>query len=103
MEHGSIDLQIAPFSLRDCIESALQLIAEPAATKNLELVFDNKCPEVEVVYGDVTRFRQIIINLCGNAGEFFLAVLLRVKGVTNEWFSFLSSLQSNLRRLDIFY
>jgi len=76
MEHGSIDLQIAPFSLRDCIESALQLIAEPAATKNLELVFDNKCPEVEVVYGDVTRFRQIIINLCGNAGKFLLSLQL---------------------------
>ncbi|KAF3937874.1 hypothetical protein ABW19_dt0208394 [Dactylella cylindrospora] len=70
MEHGPVDLQKSPFSLRDCIESALQLIAEPAATKDLELVFDNKCPTVEVVYGDVTRFRQIIINLVGNAVKF---------------------------------
>ncbi|KAF3915349.1 hypothetical protein AA313_de0205580 [Arthrobotrys entomopaga] len=70
MEHGPVDLQKSPFSLRDCIESALQLIAEPAATKDLELVFENKCPTVEVVYGDVTRFRQIIINLVGNAVKF---------------------------------
>lgn len=70
MEHGPVDLQKSPFSLRDCIESALQLIAEPAATKDLELVFENKCPTVEVVFGDVTRFRQIIINLVGNAVKF---------------------------------
>ncbi|KAK6348190.1 His Kinase A domain containing protein [Orbilia javanica] len=70
MEHGPVDLQRSPFSLRDCIESALQLIAEPAATKDLELVFENKCPTVEVVLGDVTRFRQIIINLVGNAVKF---------------------------------
>ncbi|EPS38277.1 hypothetical protein H072_8057 [Dactylellina haptotyla CBS 200.50] len=70
MEHGPVDLQKSPFSLRDCIESALQLIAEPAATKDIELVFENKCPTVEVVYGDVTRFRQIIINLVGNAVKF---------------------------------
>ncbi|KAF3312157.1 His Kinase A domain containing protein [Orbilia oligospora] len=70
MEHGPVDLQKSPFSLRDCIESALQLIAEPAATKDLELVFENKCPTVEVVLGDVTRFRQIIINLVGNAVKF---------------------------------
>ncbi|KAF3933514.1 hypothetical protein ABW20_dc0103708 [Dactylellina cionopaga] len=70
MEHGPVDLQKSPFSLRDCIESALQLIAEPATTKDLELVFDNKCPTIEVVYGDVTRFRQIIINLVGNAVKF---------------------------------
>ncbi|KAK6501522.1 His Kinase A domain containing protein [Arthrobotrys musiformis] len=70
MEHGPVDLQKSPFSLRDCVEGALQLIAEPAATKDLELVFENKCPAVEVVFGDVTRFRQIIINLVGNAVKF---------------------------------
>ncbi|EWC44471.1 hypothetical protein DRE_06739 [Drechslerella stenobrocha 248] len=70
MEHGPVDLQKSPFSLRDCIESALQLIAEPATTKDLELVFENRCPTIEVVYGDVTRFRQIIINLVGNAVKF---------------------------------
>lgn len=70
IEHGAIDLQVSPFSLRDCIESALQLVAEPAATKDLELAFRNKCSWVDSVHGDLTRFRQCVINLIGNAVKF---------------------------------
>ncbi|CUS15016.1 unnamed protein product [Tuber aestivum] len=70
IEHGAIDLQVSPFSLRDCIESALQLVAEPAATKDLELAFRNKCSNVDTVLGDITRFRQCVINLIGNAVKF---------------------------------
>lgn len=70
IEHGAIDLQVAPFSLRDCIESALQLVAEPAATKDLELVFRNNCSNIDMVHGDLTRFRQCVINLIGNAVKF---------------------------------
>lgn len=70
IEHGSIDLENSPFSLRECIESAIQLVAEPAATKDLELVHLNRCGEVDIVNGDVTRFRQIVINLVGNAVKF---------------------------------
>ncbi|KAG0127843.1 hypothetical protein HOY82DRAFT_490020 [Tuber indicum] len=70
IEHGAIDLQVSPFSLRDCIESALQLVAEPAATKDLELAFRNKCSNVDTVHGDITRFRQCVINLIGNAVKF---------------------------------
>lgn len=70
IEHGVIELQIYPFSLRDCIESALQLVAEPAATKNLELAYSNRCPHINMVYGDITRFRQCVINLIGNSVKF---------------------------------
>lgn len=70
IEHGSITLDNSPFSLRECVESAIQLVAEPAATKDLELVHLNKCGEIDTIYGDVTRVRQIIINLVGNAVKF---------------------------------
>lgn len=70
IEHGSITLDNSPFSLRECVESAIQLVAEPAATKDLELVHLNKCGEIDIIYGDVTRVRQIIINLVGNAVKF---------------------------------
>ncbi|KAF5102582.1 hypothetical protein D0Z00_000292 [Geotrichum galactomycetum] len=70
IEHGSITLDSSPFSLRECVESAIQLVAEPAATKDLELVHLNKCGEIDIIYGDVTRVRQIIINLVGNAVKF---------------------------------
>lgn len=70
IEHGSITLDNSPFSLRECVESAVQLVAEPAATKDLELVHLNKCGELDEIFGDVTRVRQIIINLVGNAVKF---------------------------------
>lgn len=70
IEHGSITLESAPFSLRECVESAIQLVAEPAAKKELELVHLNYCGEIDIIYGDVTRVRQIIINLVGNAVKF---------------------------------
>jgi osomolarity two-component system sensor histidine kinase CHK1 len=38
IEYGAINLQKSLFSLRDCVEGALLLVAEPAATKGLELV-----------------------------------------------------------------
>lgn len=45
-------------------------MAEPAATKDLELAFRNHCPDIDLVHGDITRFRQCVINLIGNAVKF---------------------------------
>ncbi|OWB76680.1 nucleotide binding protein [[Candida] boidinii] len=70
IEHGSITLDYQPFSLNDCIESALQLVSEQASTKSLDLVYMNKCNGVDILMGDITRVRQIIINLAGNAVKF---------------------------------
>ncbi|OUM53515.1 hypothetical protein BVG19_g2807 [[Candida] boidinii] len=70
IEHGAITLDYQPFSLNDCIESALQLVSEQASTKSLDLVYMNKCNGVDILMGDITRVRQIIINLAGNAVKF---------------------------------
>lgn len=70
MEHGSFALETTPFLLNDCIESAVQFVSEQANSKNLQLVFYNRCPEIEFIKGDVTRFRQILINLVGNSVKF---------------------------------
>ncbi|CCH46744.1 hypothetical protein BN7_6342 [Wickerhamomyces ciferrii] len=70
IEHGSLYLENSSFSLNECIESAMHLIAEQAVNKNLELAFFNETQEADVVKGDLTRFRQIIINLLGNSVKF---------------------------------
>lgn len=70
IEHGSFTLENAPFSLNDCIETAIQVSGETILNDQIELVFCNNCPEIEFVVGDLTRFRQIVINLVGNAIKF---------------------------------
>ena len=66
IESGDLELEVHPFDLRESVESALALVALTATGKGLELVADlnDSCPEL--VVGDVTRFRQVIINLLSN-------------------------------------
>jgi signal transduction histidine kinase/CheY-like chemotaxis protein len=70
IEAGRMDIEIQPFVLRDCVESALDLVAARAAEKGLDLayVFDGEVPAA--VLGDVTRLRQILLNLLSNAVKF---------------------------------
>jgi signal transduction histidine kinase/DNA-binding response OmpR family regulator/HPt (histidine-containing phosphotransfer) domain-containing protein len=70
IEAGKLDLDIAPFSLRQVVEDAVEVLAERAQSKGLELLCDIP-PDVETaVCGDAQRLRQIIINLVGNAVKF---------------------------------
>jgi PAS domain S-box-containing protein len=73
IEAGRIDLERAPFDLRQCVEDALDLFAARAAAHGLEL-FCRIAPAVPAaVVGDVTRLRQIVVNLVGNALKFTAA------------------------------
>jgi signal transduction histidine kinase/DNA-binding response OmpR family regulator len=70
IEAGRMDIEAHPFDLRDCVESALDLIASRAAEKHLDIayVFEGDVPPV--IDGDVTRLRQILLNLFSNAVKF---------------------------------
>jgi signal transduction histidine kinase/DNA-binding response OmpR family regulator len=70
IESGKLDLERQPFDLRDCLESALDLLALHAAEKNIDLAYliDTSVPAT--LYGDVTRLRQILANLLSNAVKF---------------------------------
>ncbi|MCE0535373.1 response regulator [Kineosporia rhizophila] len=70
IESGNLELEEHPFELEDCIDSAAAVTALAASRKGLEMVVrvDERCPVVLV--GDVTRFRQVIVNLLGNAVKF---------------------------------
>jgi signal transduction histidine kinase/CheY-like chemotaxis protein/putative methionine-R-sulfoxide reductase with GAF domain len=70
IEAGRMDIESHPFDLRDCVESALDLIGARAAEKQLDIayVFEGEMPPA--ISGDVTRLRQILLNLLSNAVKF---------------------------------
>ncbi|MFZ0454332.1 MAG: PAS domain-containing protein [Ignavibacteriaceae bacterium] len=70
IEAQKIELEKQSFDVRNCIEEALDLVASKAADKNLELLYSLDEGLSTNVIGDVTRLRQIIVNLLGNAIKF---------------------------------
>ncbi|WP_238993720.1 response regulator [Calothrix sp. PCC 6303] len=70
IEAGKLDLEEQPFELRSCVEEALNLVANRALEKKLELacLIDPTTPNI--IVGDVTRLRQILVNLLSNAVKF---------------------------------
>jgi PAS domain S-box-containing protein len=70
IEAGRMDLESQPFVLRECVESAVDLLASRAAEKGLDLAcaIDPQVPPA--LMGDATRLRQILVNLIGNSVKF---------------------------------
>lgn len=70
IESGELELEETTFFLTDCVESALDLLAAAAGAKGLDLVASIHPDVPHVVVGDVTRLRQVVVNLVGNAVKF---------------------------------
>jgi PAS domain S-box-containing protein len=70
IEAGRLDLDMHPFDLRDCVESALDLVAPMAAAKGLDLAYELADATPEALIGDAARLRQILLNLLNNAVKF---------------------------------
>ncbi len=70
IEAGKLDLERKPFSLRDCVEGALDIVAPRAWEKELELgcLIDEVAPAG--IVGDEARLRQVLLNLLSNAVKF---------------------------------
>jgi signal transduction histidine kinase/FixJ family two-component response regulator len=70
IEAGRVRLETIEFSLKHVAEEAVELFAEAAANKGIELVLDVEANVPEVVIGDPGRLRQVLINLVANAIKF---------------------------------
>ncbi len=70
IESGKLDLEQQPFDLRDCLEGALDLLAPRASEKGLDLAYLIESHVPPTIVGDVTRLRQIFVNLMNNAVKF---------------------------------
>ncbi len=70
IEAGRMDVEEVPFSLRDCVESTLDLVSPLASRKGLDLGYSMSLDSPVVITGDPNRVRQILVNLLGNAVKF---------------------------------
>jgi signal transduction histidine kinase/HPt (histidine-containing phosphotransfer) domain-containing protein len=85
IEAGKLELDHHPFEIHTCIEEALDLLATKAAEKKLDLAYNVDDTIPKILVSDVTRLRQILVNLIGNAVKFTSngEVVVEVKPATH--------------------
>ena len=91
IEANRLELENQVFDLRECVESALDLLAGSAALKDIELAYLIDPDTPEAIKGDVTRLRQVLVNLLSNAikfteeGEVVLSISSRPAEVNGQY------------------
>ncbi|BEI86447.1 hypothetical protein CcaverHIS002_0607340 [Cutaneotrichosporon cavernicola] len=71
LESNSVQLESIPFSVREVVEGALDIIAPVAQSKNVELtVLTTLLSDPPGVIGDPFRVKQVLLNLLSNAVKF---------------------------------
>ncbi|CAM4509198.1 response regulator [Paenibacillus typhae] len=70
MESGKMEMEEQLFELQGTIQEVFSLFSAEAGKKNLELAYfiDQNLPKL--IYGDMARLRQVLINLVANAVKF---------------------------------
>jgi|GEM_PF-2687761 len=80
IEAGSLELEEVSFHMRDAVEDSIDLFKHIVTKKKLELLFYLDPLVPTALRGDVTRFRQVLVNLISNAvkftsgGEIFVSI-----------------------------
>jgi signal transduction histidine kinase len=69
VEAGQVELEIAPFSLREALERGIVMVRERARKDGVQVTLAAD-PQADVVKGDERRIRQVIFNLLSNAVKF---------------------------------
>ena len=70
IESGKLSIELHPLQVRLCVEDALDLVSPNVGERRIELMYliDSSVPYE--VTGDITRLRQVLVNLVGNAVKF---------------------------------
>ena len=94
IEAGNLELCSGAFDVRQCVMEVQQLLRPRAAQKGLELRCRIGPGTPELVIGDVSRLRQVLVNLVGNAikfteqGHVAIAVAPHSEGDDREFLEF---------------
>ena len=84
IEAGRLELEHLPFHLPSSLDDAIALLGSAAAEKGVEMISDVGAEVPPWINGDVTRMRQVLINLTGNAVKFTQRgeIVISVHGVS---------------------
>ena len=70
VEAGQLELEVAPFSLREALEQRRRDGARAGGGRTASRSRSPRIRDVDVVAGDERRVRQVIFNLLSNAVKF---------------------------------
>jgi len=70
IEAGKLEVEQIPFDVCEVAEQAIELLADAASKKALTLRLDLDPNLPALIVGDPARFRQVLLNLAGNAIKF---------------------------------
>jgi len=70
IESGHMELESQPFELTQCIEEVVDIFSSQAAAKGIELAYCIDAAVPACIQGDITRLRQVLVNLTNNAVKF---------------------------------
>ncbi len=70
LEEGRMPINPEPFSIRDLVHDAVELLAVNAFDKQLELALQIDADVPDALIGDPLRINQVLMNIAGNAIKF---------------------------------
>jgi len=84
VESGNMSIETHPFSIHDCVRDAIDLFTHQVTAKGLTLTHEIDPHIPAIVLGDVTRLRQILVNLVSNAIKFTPAGGIAISVILNH-------------------
>jgi PAS domain S-box-containing protein len=78
IEAGKLGLENVPFLLREAVQDVVVLLTSAASEKGIEFTWNVEPGTPQAVTGDPVRFRQVLLNLLGNAIKFTAAGSVRL-------------------------
>lgn len=73
IDSGRLELECVSFDVHECVQACIDMMTFAAAEKGLQLASQVDPDTPPLLRGDVTRIRQILVNLLNNAVKFTAA------------------------------
>ena len=70
IESAALELEQRSLELNECIEEALDIVSAKGLPRGVDLLYDIQDGVPPYITGDVTRLRQVLVNLTNNALKF---------------------------------